>query len=421
MAGQQPWTQAGTEADSFAVALDRAVFLLEQNQFDEAEREYARAVARKPSHPAARFGLAKLRYMRGDPYFARDLVAAAARDRSDGLLQLQLADVLRQTGDLAGSEVLLRDLIARGAPAPELRSSLATVLHAAGRLEEAETEARIAINLWPTNASIVRNFVAVLLSLGRTDHALPLIREQRARTPFDCAWIAEEAIAARLIGDPAYSVLYDYDRFVRVYDLEAPQGWGSMMELNAALAASLHARHTLARHPFDQSMRFGTQTIGNLARDPDPAIQAILKAFLEPIADYRANLGSAADHPLSARNRGESRYVGCWSVQLKQHGFHVNHIHPEGWLSSAYYVATPSETHDAEEQSGWIKFGEPALPVPGAGPAFTVQPKPGRLVLFPSYMWHGTTAIHGTEPRLTLAFDVGTTPRGGALIGGGAE
>jgi hypothetical protein len=28
------------------------------------------------------------------------------------------------------------------------------------------------------------------------------------------------------------------------------------------------------------------------------------------------------------------------------------------------------------------------------------------LVLFPSYMWHGTTAIQGDDPRLTIAFDV---------------
>jgi hypothetical protein len=26
-------------------------------------------------------------------------------------------------------------------------------------------------------------------------------------------------------------------------------------------------------------------------------------------------------------------------------------------------------------------------------------------VLFPSYMWHGTNAIHGADPRTTIAFD----------------
>jgi hypothetical protein len=59
-------------------------------------------------------------------------------------------------------------------------------------------------------------------------------------------------------------------------------------------------------------------------------------------------------------------------------------------------------------QSGWIKFGEPRMPVPGIGPDHLVQPKPGRLVLFPSYMWHGTTPIHSDEPRMTIAFDAVT-------------
>ncbi len=409
MRGQEPYGRAGGEASGFAQALSRAAALLELGDFEGAEREYARAVALEPSDHASQFGLAKLRYMRGDPYFARDLVAATLRDRDNGLLQLQFANVLRQTGDLSGAELLLRDLIARAGPAPELRSSLATVLHAAGRLQEAEVEARAAASVGAADANILRNWVAVLLSLGRADDALPVIRAERARAPLDASWIADEATAARMAGDPAYASLYDYERFVRVYDLEPPSGWRSMAELNAALETLLTARHTLARHPFDQSMRFGTQTMGDLQRDSDPAIQAVLHAFLEPIADYRMKLGEDASHPLSARNSGESRYVGCWSVQLAQHGFHVNHLHPEGWLSSAYYVAVPTETADARERSGWIKFGEPALPVPGVEADFAVQPRPGRLVLFPSYMWHGTTAIRGTEPRLTMAFDVVTT------------
>jgi hypothetical protein len=34
-----------------------------------------------------------------------------------------------------------------------------------------------------------------------------------------------------------------------------------------------------------------------------------------------------------------------------------------------------------------------------------VQPVPGRLVLFPSYMWHGTIPFHATTARTTIAFD----------------
>ena len=41
----------------------------------------------------------------------------------------------------------------------------------------------------------------------------------------------------------------------------------------------------------------------------------------------------------------------------------------------------------------------------GAVPEHFIQPRAGRLVLFPSYLWHGTTPIHGSEPRMTVAFD----------------
>ena len=92
-------------------------------------------------------------------------------------------------------------------------------------------------------------------------------------------------------------------------------------------------------------------------------------------------------------------------MRLNDGGYHVNHLHPQGWISSAYYVALPAETADERSKSGWIKFGEPRLPTPGADAAYFVEPRVGRLVLFPSYMWHGTTPIHGPEPRLTIAFD----------------
>jgi len=108
---------------------------------------------------------------------------------------------------------------------------------------------------------------------------------------------------------------------------------------------------------------------------------------------------------LTARNRGKLSLQGCWSVELRRNGFHVNHIHPEGWLSSAYYVSVPREINHAGMRSGWIKFGEPRMPVPGIEAEHFVQPRAGRLVLFPSYMWHGTNEILSDDPRLSVAFD----------------
>ena len=92
---------------------------------------------------------------------------------------------------------------------------------------------------------------------------------------------------------------------------------------------------------------------------------------------------------------------------LRDQGFHVNHIHPEGWISSCYYVAVPDAVKDEAARRGWIKFGEPALDLPLKDPVRrAIQPAPGRLVLFPSYLWHGTIPFRGATARTTIAFDL---------------
>jgi hypothetical protein len=280
------------------------------------------------------------------------------------------------------------------------------VLHESGRLDEAEVEAMEAAADKPHDPAVIENLVSILLARGRPEDALPFVTAQRARSPNDQGWLAYEATTARMMGSARYQELFDYDRLIRLYDIETPPGWSSMQELNDALVKALAARHKFATHPLDQSLRNGSQTARSLVADPDPAIQAVLRAFVRPINHYREIVGHDPAHPLSARNSGATTYVGAWSVQLRRAGFHVNHFHPQGWISSAYYVSVPQEVEDHTLRSGWLKFGETRYPVPGVVPERFVQPRAGRLVLFPSYMWHGTTPIHGGEPRTTIAFDV---------------
>jgi Flp pilus assembly protein TadD len=385
--------------------INRGRTLAQLYRLDDAERAYAQAVALQPRNVVAQSNLAQLRYMRGDPQFARDLAAATRAHDGDLALQLAHGDLLLRSGDLSGAEAVLRTTLKNSGAIPEVRSTLAMVLHESGRLKEAEAEALEAALSRPHNPTLISNLIVIELARGKPDAALPFIRTQRQRRPNEQRWIAYEALTARLLQDPLYRSLYDYERLVRVYELEPPPGWSSMAELNAALVDTLRARHRFAAHPLDQSLRNGSQTARSLVTEPGPAIRGLLAAFAGPIDSYRTALGSSADHPLSARNRGSAALLGCWSVELRRDGFHVNHIHPEGWLSSAYYVSVPEEVADTTVRSGWIKFGEPRFPVPGIQAEHFVQPRAGRLVLFPSYMWHGTNPISGEQPRLTVAFD----------------
>jgi len=401
-------------AGGFATAFNRARALLEMNEIAAAEQEFERAVALEPSNIEGQLQLARVRFMQGDPAFVRSLNSAVLANRGDRALQSLLAEVLWRSGDLNSAETVLRDLLnrqgSRGLQGPSgpTAATLATVLQEAGRLEEAETLALEAAAAAPKDAVVLESLVSIMLSRGNAAEALPFIQTHRARMPDSQAWIAYEATAARLLGHEQYGQLYDYDRLIQVFDLEPPPGWSSMQELNEALVESLGRSHSFRNHPLDQSLRHGTQTARSLLQDPDPAVRAILQAFEAPIEEYRRRLGRDLSHPLAMRNDGNarSRFTGAWSVRLKRRGHHVNHFHPDGWISSAYYVEVPPEAADPVARSGWIKFGEPRYEVPGATAERLIQPLPGRLVLFPSYMWHGTTAIHGDSPRMSIAFDV---------------
>ncbi|HEX4377070.1 MAG TPA: tetratricopeptide repeat protein [Steroidobacteraceae bacterium] len=392
-------------ARTFELSFNRGRALSLLYRLEEAEREFVAAVALQPAHIEAQLNLARLRHMRADPAFARDFESIAAEHPGNLPLQAELARVFMGAGRFDEAERHLRQaLVARG-PIPALRALLAQLLQEKGRLAEAEQEALLAAEAEPDGAQIVETLVAILLARGRASDALPYLAARRAREPLVQSWIAYEATAARLLGQDSYRELFDYDRLVRSYTLEPPPGWSSMTELNVALRAALTARHRFARHPLDQSLRHGSQTTRNLIAESDAAIRAVLQAFEAPIADYLGAIGQDLTHPLSSRNAGRAVITGAWSVQLHREGFHVNHLHPQGWISSAYYVDVPGEVQDIALRSGWLKFGETRFPVPGATAEKYLQPVPGRLVLFPSYLWHGTTPIHGAQPRLTIAFD----------------
>ncbi len=384
---------------------NRGRVLLELYRLDEAEQALIRAVSAAPADAESHSLLARLRHMRGDADFARDLSAASERHPQRVDLQVLHANLLCSAGLTGKAEEVLAAATRLNGGRPELLLSLANLLQESGRASEALEPALQALRARPTDGATASVAVSTLLSLGRADEAMPLIELAREREPLDQTHIAMQATAMRLLRDPYYHELYDYDGLVRTYDLSPPPGWTSAADFNRALLTALNDRHRFRAHPLDQSLRFGTQTARSLLSEPDPTIQAFLQTLSEPLSEYISSIGFNPTHPMRSRNTGRFSLAGCWSVRLQQGGFHVNHVHPRGWISSAYYVSTPREVADLDTRSGWLKFGEPRYPAPGAAPERFVQPRTGLLVLFPSYMWHGTIPLRGEEARVSIAFD----------------
>jgi uncharacterized protein (TIGR02466 family) len=390
--------------------LARAQALQELGRLDEAEEALGAGLQLDAAHVDCQVALGQLRFMRGqaDPFRRMRDAAIGAGDNLR--LRLAFGNLLRQAGFLQEAEQELRALLGRMGRVPEITAPLAIVVHTTGRYDEAVALASEAAAQRPDSAAIAQALTGALLSAGRGADALQVIERWRARQPLDQSWLAFEASALRLVGDERYRDLYDYERLVRPFELDPPPGWASIADFNRDLIASLERLHRLKVHPLDQSLRHGTQTQRSLLKESDPVIRAFLQAIEVPIARYREAMGHDPAHPLRARNAGPTQIVGCWSVRLGRSGYHVNHNHPEGWISSAYYVQVPEEVADENARRGWIKFGEPGIPIPGADAEHYVQPRPGRLVLFPSYMWHGTMPIEGDAPRMTIAFDMVPRP-----------
>lgn len=99
-----------------------------------------------------------------------------------------------------------------------------------------------------------------------------------------------------------------------------------------------------------------------------------------------------------------------WVNLLKTSGHHSGHIHPHSVLSGTLYVEVPAG-------SGAIRFEDPRLPLMMAAPAraadappelqtfVTVQPRPGMLLMWESWLRHEVLAGTGRGERLSISFN----------------
>ncbi len=104
------------------------------------------------------------------------------------------------------------------------------------------------------------------------------------------------------------------------------------------------------------------------------------------------------------------RLDSLWVNLLKSGGRHSGHIHPHSILSGTLYVEAPAGT-------GAIGFEDPRLPLMMAAPLrrgdapeelktfVTVEPRPGLLLIWESWLRHEVRAGATREERLSISFN----------------
>ena len=391
----------------------------------DAAAAYRLALARDGSHALALFDLARLRWRMGDADFDVELrLAQTAASAPPGLAGMHAHLLWRAEryadAALAYGRALQGLQGVQGLqglpPAAPLHDGLGRCLVRLGRVEDGLAAHTQALALAPNDADFLCNHAASLLIAGRPEAALAAAEAACARAPQHQHAQALRVLAWRLLGDPRAAWAAGGDGaqgLVQAYDLEPPPGFASMEAFNTALATELHCLHGDRQAPVDQTLRGGTQTLGNIFDQGHPLVNALKVRITEAVQRYVERLPEDPGHPFLAHRAQAAagwRFTDSWSSRLHSRGFHTDHVHPHGWISSAYYVSVPPACADAVARPGWLRFGRPDLPLPGVDldslVQREVQPVAGRLVLFPSMAWHGTRPFEDAAERLTIAFDV---------------
>ena len=382
--------------------------LLGERRFQEAEMELRQVVQAQPCHLTAQANLSELVWMRsGDADVAcaelDTVLATQPQLHSLRICKARLLLSAHRTADaLATVETGLR--IARDDP--ELLAAASTIsLEFDGARALAFAQRLLAIA--PADYSGRVALGNAFLATGRAHDALEVAESLHKANPVDGRPLAMKADALRMLGDWRYRQISDYKDLVRATPIDVPDGWADLPTYLADLVQDITRAHTLRAHPTLNSLRGGSQVQLVPSDSPSPSIRAFPEAVDGPIRRYMAAIGRGSD-PMRCRNAGRYELSGMWSARLRPNGFHVNHYHSAGWISSACYLHLPPAVEQRHGE-GWIKFGEPPFPTePALGPEYFIKPEPGLLVLFPSYMWHGTVPFSGgtDDQRLTIAFDV---------------
>jgi tetratricopeptide (TPR) repeat protein len=375
---------------------------------DEALKQYEKALELRPSFLEAHRDYNALAWQMG----RTDLNLksyAAAREKIGDTPDLLLAEANQRLRHEEGeaAEKLLRRAHEAAPQRGDITNALARALTMQKRFDESVLLFQHLLRTEPKAVYNHRDMAIALLQMGEAKEAARILEEARELLPHDQLILAHLALAWREIGDSRLNHLVDLEKYVGVYDIEPPAGFNDVESFNRALSEDLVGLHTRHVEPFDQTLRGGTQTPGYLFDHRTRALEGVREKIREAVADYVRKLPFDANHPLLGRKAESFDYATAWSCQLRSSGYHTNHVHPEGWISSAYYASLPDVVSEGSGEQGWIKFGESNI---GLGerdrPERTVKPGVGKLVLFPSYYWHGTVPFTSDDMRLTIAFDV---------------
>ena len=318
-------------------------------------------------------------------------------------LQADYLNFLVSTGDYARAEQLI-DLISKEwfANSRDLMLAQLNLWHSTGCFSE-----MVAL-IEPQSDDYGEWLAVALMGQGDFTAAVGVIDQLLDQDANQQYWLALLETALRVVDAEKHQRLFFDSVPFHVIDLASSVGDAELFRLNTLIEAWLQDQHCFQRAPLGQSVFAGTQTAGNLFDQSFSPLNRLWRVLEQEILSFIQSTPGFGGVYFDARKAGGVKLESSWSIKVAEGGLHVPHVHSKGWLSCVYYVSVPEVIEQRDvESAGFLALGRPGVALPiDFSPSVFVQPKPGRLVVFPSYLWHETLAFVGDGERVVIAFDL---------------
>ena len=150
----------------------------------------------------------------------------------------------------------------------------------------------------------------------------------------------------------------------------------------------------------------GVQSSGNLFKRKDSSFKKLAKEITLLIKKYFDRYKNEDSMFIKAFPKN-IEFSSSWFVKMQKGGHLSSHIHEEGWISGAVYLAIPQQKKHPDE--GGIELSIDGDDYPRMHDDFEKKlylPQVGDVVFFPSSVFHRTIPFSSNEERICIAFDL---------------
>ena len=149
------------------------------------------------------------------------------------------------------------------------------------------------------------------------------------------------------------------------------------------------------------------QSAGHIFRRPEKSFKKLHDALVNTINRYFLRYQDENNEFIRSFPKDVS-FSSAWFVKMQSGGHLSSHIHEEGWVSGAVYLAIPKE-NGPNGQEGAIELSSDGDEYPRLHDEFekkVILPNVGDVIFFPSSVFHRTIPFNSNEERICIAFDV---------------